>query len=283
MSATSRLPAATRIGRVALRVGELDRVREFYETVVGLDTLEQRPDGADLGVDGTVLLRLSERPDLPARNRAETGLFHTAFRFPTRSSLGAALERVDAHAQLTGASDHLVSEALYLDDPEGNGVELYRDRPRSEWSIDDDGRIEMATLPLDLDAIRDDANESPAPPETTIGHVHLEVSDIDASQAFYGDTIGLGVKQTYGDDAIFLAAGQYHHHVGANVWNGRTDPGTGLGLDWFEMLVPNGLDAIREQLSTAGYELTPIDTGIAVEDPDGIELRIRPDTDPVTV
>lgn len=278
MSHSDGLPPDASIGRVALRVADLDRQVEFYEAVVGLRTLECDDGVATLGVDGTELLRLAERPDLDSRGRDETGLFHTAFLYPDRAALGDALERVEECLQLTGASDHLVSEALYLDDPEGNGVELYRDRPREEWSVQDNGRIDIETLPLDLEPIREAGNgREAAPAETSVGHVHLEVSDVDAARQFYVDELGMELTQTYGQDAIFLAAGGYHHHVGANAWNGRTEPSDGLGLDWFEVVVPDAgpLDAARRRFEKGGRTCETLDRGFGVEDPDRIELRVR--------
>lgn len=280
MSTASVLPPDTRVGRVWLRVADIDRQRSVYEDVVGLEILEQNGSEATLGIGNTALLTLIERPDLDVRSSAETGLFHTAFRYPTRAGLGDALNRAENQWELTGASDHLVSEALYLDDPEGNGVELYRDRPTEEWPVADDGRIEMATLPLDREPIRTAAaGDSAAPDGTDIGHIHLEVSDVTRAHAFYVDTLGLGLKARYGEQAIFMAAGNYHHHVGANNWNGRTEPATGLGLDRFELLVPDEvtLGEVRERLSTAGYAPTDQGDGIAVHDADEIEIKVTVD------
>jgi catechol 2,3-dioxygenase len=272
------LPPETAVGRVSLRVADLDRQVGFYEDVVGLETLDRAEASASLGVDGSALLELDERPDLDPRAPDETGLFHTAFLFPDRGALGDALARVEDRWRLTGASDHLVSEALYLDDPEGNGVELYRDRPTEAWTIHDDGKIEMDTLPLDRDPLRKAAHGADrAQPGTTVGHVHLEVSDALETRDFYVEDVGLDLKTTYGEQAVFMAAGEYHHHVGANTWNGRTEPGTGHGLDWFELVVPDdaAAAAARERLAAAGATLTDSETGFAVADPDGIEFRIR--------
>lgn len=272
------LPAGTEPGRVALRVGDLGRQVAFYEDVVGLSTVERSGGRATLGVEGAPLLELDERAALPPRGPEETGLFHTAFLVPDRAALGDALSRAETNWELSGASDHLVSEALYLDDPEGNGVELYRDRPRAEWTVHDDGRIDIDTLPLDLDPIREaGTGADEAPPETTVGHVHLEVSDVEAARAFYVDDLGLAVTATYGADAIFLAAGGYHHHVGANTWNRRSAPGEGRGLDWFEVVVPDEAtrEAAVERLARAGREPTRADGAIVVADPDGIEIRLR--------
>ncbi|WP_435127251.1 VOC family protein [Halobaculum sp. D14] len=282
-SSTAAVPDAARVGRVALRVENLDRQVSFYESVVGLAVLERRDDRAVLGAGGDPLVVLTAAPDAPERGRDETGLFHAAFLFPSRGALADALGRVEAEWELTGASDHRVSEALYLRDPEGNGVELYRDRPRREWPETDDGRVEMDTLPLDLDSLRTDAaGESAAPPGTTVGHVHLEVSSIDASRAFYADALGLRVRQAFGPSALFLAADGYHHHVGLNTWNGRTAPATGRGLDWFEFVLPDGdaVVAARNRFEAADVAaVRERGDAVAVDDPDGITLLLRAATD----
>ncbi|MCL7418207.1 MAG: VOC family protein [Halalkalicoccus sp.] len=271
---TSTLPTATRIGRVALRATDLDRLVAFYGDVVGLAVLDREEGRATLGAGGDPLLDLIADPDAPPREPEETGLFHTAFLVPSRAALGDALGRVSENWHLDGASDHRVSEALYLSDPEGNGIEIYRDRPREEWPTNE-GRVEMDTLPLDLDALGDQRRgEAGVPDETTVGHVHLEVSSLPRAREFYVEGLGLGVRQEWSDAALFLAAGEYHHHVGLNTWNGRTAPASGRGLAWFELLVPDreALAALRERLGARGEAGAD---GFVLTDPDGIELRVR--------
>jgi catechol 2,3-dioxygenase len=273
------LPAATRVGRVALRVNDLDRLTGFYRDVVGLGVLTRVDGRATLGAGDEPLLELIAASGAPERGPEETGLFHTAFRFPSRTALGDALRRVRDRWRLDGASDHLVSEALYLADPEGNGVELYRDRPEERWPIAEDGGVEMETLPLDTGAIADLARcESAAPEGTTVGHVHLEVSSLPTARAFYADVLGMAVRQAL-EEALFLAAGDYHHHVGLNVWNGRTAPSRGRGLAWFEVLVPDpdSLEAVRDRFSEAGVDVEDGNDVLVASDPDGIELRVRTD------
>ncbi len=278
-AADTPLPAATRVGRVALRVNDLDRLAEFYRSVVGLDVLDRGDGRATLGAGDEPLFELIAAPEVPERGPEETGLFHTAFRFPSRAALGDALRRVRGRWRLDGASDHLVSEALYLTDPEGNGVELYRDRPEERWPIAEDGGVEMETLSLDTGAIADRASgEAGAPEGTTVGHVHIEVSSLSASRAFYADVPGMAVRQAL-DGALFLAAGGYHHHVGLNTWNGRTAPPAGRGLAWFELLVSDSdsFEAARDRFSTAGVGVEDENDVLAAGDPDGIELRVRTD------
>jgi catechol 2,3-dioxygenase len=278
---SSALPAATRLGRAALVVSDLDATAAFYRDVVGLEVLRRERTEATLGVDGTPSLVLTADDDARPRDRAAAGLFHSAFRVPSRGALGAALTRIRDRWDLEGASDHLVSEALYLRDPEGNGVEIYRDRDRSEWPTTDDGRVAMVTDPLDLDDLATEVTGGEAAPaETDVGHVHLEVTSLDAARAFYADALGMAVRQEM-DGALFLAAGEYHHHVGCNVWNRRSAPAEGRGLDWYEVVVPGeALAAARDRFERTGIEPVATDAadegdGFTVADPDGIELRVR--------
>ncbi|MEF8840315.1 MAG: VOC family protein [Haloarculaceae archaeon] len=282
------LPSETAVGRAGLVVNDLDSVSGFYRDVVGLAVRAREGGRATLGAGGEPLLELTADPDAPDRSGRGAGLFHTAFRVPSRSALGDALVRIEREWELTGASDHHVSEALYLDDPEGNGVEVYRDRPRAEWPTDEDGRVEMDTLPLDVEALAADAGGEPsAPPGTDVGHVHLEVSDLSVARQFYAGTLGMNVRQEWGPDALFVAAGDYHHHVGLNAWNRRSEPRAGRGLDWFELVLPDeaSLEAVRERFEDGGVEVMPAeegstdgetsDGGFELRDPDGIPVRLR--------
>lgn len=270
------IPDDSRIGRVAIRVNDLDEMTTFYETVIGLQVLSQQDDRAVLGVDQEVLTLIEDR-DTEPRHRDETGLFHTAFRVPTRSSLGDVLKRVEEHWELDGSADHGVSEALYFTDPDGNGIEVYCDRPQEKWEIDENGMVRMATQRLDLADLREQANGTEdAPDGTIVGHVHLEVSDIDASRRFYVDTLGLNIRQEM-STALFVAAGDYHHHIGMNTWNGRTEPASGRGLDWFEIIIPheNTAAKLRERCKEHGYDTEDDENGCTVIDPDRIQIRIR--------
>lgn len=299
------LPAETHLGRTALRVGDLEETIEFYRTVVGLPILDRTGERATLGVDGRPMLVL----ETGGRDRKgdAAGLFHNAFRVPSRRALGDALGRVREHWHLDGASEHRVSEALYLSDPEGNGVEIYRDYPREDWPVAADGTVRMTTEPLDLDAVAaaaggggdrtpgDGASEDGTPGDgapgdtvpagTVLGHVHLEVTSLAAFREFYVGTLGFEERAQM-TGASFVAAGGYHHHVGANVWNRKRDAAGGDGLAWFEVVVPgsDALAAVRERLETQGLSVTTgefegdgteHDEGFAVSDPDGIELRLR--------
>ncbi|THE66833.1 VOC family protein [Salinadaptatus halalkaliphilus] len=270
------LPAGTTIGRTALRVGELESMLEFYRDVVGLAVQTRGDHRATLGVDDTPLLELYRDETARPRAHAQAGLFHNAFALPSRAALGGALERVRADWRLDGASDHFVSEALYLTDPEDNGVELYVDKPKTVWPRRDDGTVEIGTVPLDLDTLLTQSDgSSEVPADTTVGHVHLEVTSLEAARAFYVDALGVTV-QTSVSSALFLAAGDYHHHLGLNTWNGRTEPAGGRGLAWFEFVVPAGtLETVREHLAEADVSVTERGDGVELTDPDGTSVRIR--------
>jgi catechol 2,3-dioxygenase len=192
-----RLPADARLGAIRLRAGDVERLRDFYERTIGLELLEREDDVVSLGVDGTPLVELVAGPEAPVRPPRSTGLFHLALLVPSRADLARTLRRVaGSGASLSGASDHLVSEALYLSDPEGNGIELYRDRPRDEWPMAGES-VEMATLPLDLESLLGEPGGEAAaasmPEGTILGHVHLQVAHLDAAEAFWVDALGLDV------------------------------------------------------------------------------------------
>jgi catechol 2,3-dioxygenase len=227
------------IARVALRVSELDRSVDWYGRVVGLALRERTGGHAALGAPdgGPVLLELREAERPGAAPRAAAGLFHTAFRYPARAQLGAALARiVEGRESFTGASDHGVSEALYLDDPDQLGVEIYRDRPREEWPPPAPGdRVFMTTEPLDAEGVLA-AAEGDLPDAAAgvdVGHVHLKVADVERATSFWTEA-GMELMARYGVDAVFLADEGYHHHVGANSWYSRgatLEPPDGPGLD----------------------------------------------------
>ncbi|QZP39373.1 VOC family protein (plasmid) [Halobaculum magnesiiphilum] len=271
------LPQEAHIGRTALRVNDLEELTGFYQDVVGLSVLRRTDTESVLGIDDTPLLVLEGDADALGRHQSAAGLFHNAFRVPSRAALGDALARIQEHWQLGGASDHGVSEALYLTDPEGNGIEIYRDYPREDWPRADNGRIRMGTYPLDLGPLETAAAEASGfPAGTDVGHVHLEVSSLEAFRDFYVDTLGFEI-QTEVPAALFVGAGGYHHHLGANTWHHRTGPVSGRGLSWFEVLVPDddSLEAVRERLVTGDIPSTETDEGVVVHDPDEIEIRIR--------
>ncbi len=277
------LPTRTMPGAVRLIVADLDRAKEFYERTIGLEPLERSDDVLRLGTGGATLIELAHDPDAPARPHGTTGLFHLAILVPDRPALAAALRRAaGARGRFSGASDHLVSEALYLRDPEGNGIEIYRDRPRTEWSRSN-GELQMDSLPLDLDDLLAEPEPQQAarmPRETRIGHVHLNVSDLAAAEAFYAGLLGFDVTVRGYPGALFVAAGDYHHHVGLNTWAGEgapQPPHGACGLRWFELVLPSHADVqeITARLEQGGFRPEPEAAGVLVADPAGNGILLR--------
>lgn len=224
-----------RMGRVTLTVHDLDRVAAFYEESVGLHLLRRDASSAELGVGDRVLLELRSDPAARRRSGREAGLFHTAFLLPGRTALANwTREAIRRQTPVAGASDHAVSEAIYLSDPEGNGVEIYADRPRDQWRWEN-GAVAMTTDALDVEdllAASDGAPWTGVPEESSVGHVHLQVGALDEAEAFYAGRLGLDVTCRY-PGAIFFAADGYHHHLATNIWNSRKAgprafPSTGL-------------------------------------------------------
>jgi catechol 2,3-dioxygenase len=271
------IPPDTSIGRVRLRVADIDALSEFYERVIGLRAVERDRSLARLGPDGgEPLVELVSSPTAPPAPGFSTGLFHLAILVPDRAELGRSLRRVVENGwRLTGASDHLVSEALYLNDPEGNGIEIYRDRPRDQWGHTN-GEVRMATIPLDLDAVLAEAGDEAAngvPAGTTMGHVHLRVADIPAAEGFYNGALGLEVMVRSYPGALFLSAGGYHHHLGVNTWQsqGAPPPPEGsLGLDHYELVLPtvDERDAAAGEVGELGDPIHT-DDGVLATDPSG--------------
>jgi catechol 2,3-dioxygenase len=274
------LPPATRLGRTALRVTDLDELTEFYRDVVGLSVLRHGDTESVLGAGDTPLLVLEGDETALERHSSSAGLYHNAFRVPSREALGDALVRIRDNWQLDGASDHGITEALYLTDPEGNGIEIYRDFPREQWNYTADGSLRMWSDRLDLEALRAAAGgDEGVPAGTDVGHIHLEVSSLDAFKNFYADTVGFET-QLEPPGGLFVSAGGYHHHIGANTFHHRSGPVAGRGLSWFEVVLPDtaALDALRDRFASSQLPVTETDDGIVVSDADEIEIRFRIET-----
>jgi catechol 2,3-dioxygenase len=273
-----------RIGSVALAVSDLGRSADFYERVLGLPLIEREEHSARLGPDPRrAALVLSDIADPTPLPPGATGLYHVAWLHPDRAVLAESVRRVAAARwPFEGASDHGVSEALYLSDPDGLGIELYADRPRERWERPADGNgVRMVTLPLDLDDLLAQFTDEPAlevSPDTGIGHVHLKVADVPRAAAFYRDALGLE-EQAQLPSAAFLAAGGYHHHVGLNSWQsqgaaGAPDSAPGLRAIEFELAGEDALDALERTLADADAASQPslargADGELTVRDPDG--------------
>lgn len=281
-----RLPARTRLGAVRLQVADLERSVRWYTQILGLERQEAGPGAVRLAAKGSAraLLELVERPGArSAPQRGRPGLFHFAVLLPDRSELGAFVRHLRDTEEPAGASDHLVSEALYLRDPDGLGVEVYADRPREEWGRQD-GEVRMATHPLDLGRLVREAGEgrwTGMPAGTTMGHIHLHVGDLEEAKAFYHAALGLDLMVWSYPGALFLAAGGYHHHLGLNTWAATVEPAgedEAKLLDW-ELVVPEAEHVERavRALVSEGYPADSSNGDGTTEDPWGTSLRIRAD------
>ena len=272
------------IGAVGLAVRNLEPLTAFYRDALGLSVLDRSESSAALGAGAVPFVHLEHRPNAKPDDQRETGLYHTAFLMPTRSDLARWLRHAArTKVALTGASDHAVSEAFYLDDPEGNGIEVYYDRPAESWQWTGND-LKITTDPLDIDDILREvaatASYSGAPGGLRIGHVHLRVGDVARAEAFYRDGFGLDVtRRRHG--ASFMSSGRYHHHIAANVWHsagsGERDPQR-AGLSWLALETADrgAFTAVKERLAKAGIPLTETATGVETADPWGTRLRIMP-------
>jgi catechol 2,3-dioxygenase len=273
----------TTIGAVRLTIADLDEVGSFYRDAIGLTEIRAPGDALVLGA-GSPLIELVGEPGATPRLPGTSGLFHLAILVPSRIELARALRRVaDAGWRFSGASDHLVSEALYLDDPEGNGIELYRDRPREQWPRQN-GQLQMDTTPLDLQGLLaelpGDDVIGPMPDGTRMGHVHLNVGDLEAAEAFYVGTLGFEVTVRGYPRALFVSAGGYHHHIGLNTWAGEgasPPPPGSRGLRRFEVVLPDAdeLDRVESRLEASGSEFRRHSEGIHLADPSGNGILLR--------
>lgn len=290
-----RLPDALRLGTVTLQVADLDRSVVWYRDVVGARLLSTTRDAngrrAHLGAPDSddVLLTLQQRSGAdPMPSRGRLGLFHVAWLLPDRAALGRLLAHLGQAGERVGSADHLVSEAVYLQDPDGLGVEVYVDRPRDEWSWRND-QVEMASLPLDASGLLRAAGggrDARWPAGTRVGHVHLHVGDLAASTRFYRDVVGFTLTQTAYPGAHFLSTGGYHHHLGTNVWAGARatppSPSDAQLLSW-ELLLPDAaaVDALtrRAQMGKIAMESVPEQdfspAASVLRDPWGTALRVR--------
>ncbi len=279
-----RLPDETHIGRVRLQVANLDRSVSYYETVIGMRVLKRSETSAELGPHGDdrVLIQLYEKKTARAvARRGLLGLYHFAILLPDRRSLGSFVEHLADIGAYAGMSDHLVSEAVYLTDPDGLGIEVYADRDRTTWKAVND-QIEMGTSPLDVQnliAAAKGEKWAGMPVGTTIGHVHLYVGDIDEAADFYHSGLGFDkIVWTY-PGALFMSAGGYHHHVGVNTWALGSPPATDEDarlLDW-ELVLPTA-DRAREAadaLEKAGYVIERTGGVVRAHDPWGTALRFH--------
>ena len=265
------LPATLRLGPVALTVTDLERSVGWYETALGLQVAARAAGAAELGAGGETVIVLHEDPEAQRAGR-HAGLYHYALLYPSRAELARAVLRLSAaRAAVQGMSDHQTHEAVYLPDPDGNGIELAADRPRERWPAD---AYAGGPAPLDLDALLQTVEgEEPSPAVAAgvrVGHIHLHVGDIDEALVFYRDLLGFELQANLGT-AVFLSAGGYHHHVGLNVWKGQgigPAPPHTVGLEhWTVELDAADVDELRRRLEAAGHPVEPVPRGVRVRDP----------------
>jgi catechol 2,3-dioxygenase len=276
---SSSIHPGTQIGLAALTVADLPRSLTFYRKALGFELLDEGEGQVTLGAGGTPLLVLSEHKGArpwPRDGRSYTGLYHFAILVPTRADLGRWLRHwLELGFPLPGQGDHLVSEALYLEDPDGNGIEIYRDRPREEWPRIN-GEIQMASDPVDIRGVMAEGSSAGQlwagmPAGTRIGHMHLQVADIPKSEEFYSGVLGFDVIVRW-PSALFISAGGYHHHIGMNTWHSRGSapaPEGTAGLRYFTITMPDAqaLAPVLARLDAAGIPYSRENGGIAVEDP----------------
>jgi catechol 2,3-dioxygenase len=278
-----RLPEATHLGRVRLQVADIERSLLFYSRVLGMCVIRGSADSVSLGAHGDKreIIHLQQRKSArPVPRRGLLGLYHFAILLPDRASLGRFIAHLAEIGERAGMSDHAVSEAVYLTDPDGLGIEVYADRPRDAWRYDEQ-QLYMSTDHLDAeDLIRSARGErwTGMPPGTVLGHVHLYVDDIDKAGAFYHDALGFDKVVWSYPGALFLSAGGYHHHLGTNTWAKgaprATDADARL-LEW-EIVVPTRKDAeeAARHVKDAGYEGREEDGEWVLTDPWGTSLRL---------
>jgi catechol 2,3-dioxygenase len=275
----------TFVSQVHLKVQDIERSLKFYQNIIGLKVLEQQERKVALTADGkTALVTIEQPEDIQPKQQRTTGLYHYALLLPSRADLAKViLHMIQTQYPIQGGSDHLVSEALYLADPDGNGIEIYHDRPASTWKWEGK-EVVMTTEPMDVEGILKEDDGQPwsgLPAGTIMGHIHLHVAEFKKTEQFYCEGLGFEIVCTYGGQALFISTGGYHHHIGLNTWNGVGAPApaeNSVGMSSYSVVFPNET-ALKEaitRLSTLGAELTEDKGEIFTKDPSGntIELRV---------
>jgi catechol 2,3-dioxygenase len=277
-------PPVTFVGRVDLKVQDLERSVAFYQDVIGFKLFEKTERSAKFTADGkNVLLSIEQPEDVMPKQRRTTGLYHFAILLPRRADLANILKHfVQLRFPLQGASDHLVSEALYLADPDGNGIEIYIDRPASDWTWNE-SQVVMTTEPLDAEGLLEEDKRGTwngLPAGTVMGHIHLHVSELDKAEEFYTKGLGFDVVSRYGPQALFISTGKYHHHIGLNTWNGVGAPKpaeNSVGLRSFSLVLPDE-ESIKETISrliSVGAEVTEENGVMVTVDPSGNRIKLE--------
>jgi catechol 2,3-dioxygenase len=274
----------TFVGQVNLKVQDLDRALTFYKEVIGFKVFEQTKNSAKLTADGkTVLLSIEQPDNVIPKQRRTAGLYHFALLLPSCADLGKLLKHfLQVGYSLQGASDHLVSEAIYLADPDGNGIEVYADRPDSTWDWND-REVVMASEPLNAEDLLAEGlpgTFNGLPEGTVMGHIHLHVSELGKTEEFYTKGLGFEVVNRYGPQALFISSGKYHHHIGLNTWNGigaPVPPVNSVGLESFTLMLPNkeSVNETVEMLKKIGATVTEENGAYVTTDPSGNRIQLR--------
>lgn len=270
----------TFVGEVSINVLDLDKAITFYQDIIGLQVLKRNERQAVLTTDGkTPLLTLEQPADVIPKEGRTTGLYHFALLLPTRADLSIFLRHLLQTKYPFGAADHEVSEALYITDPDGNGIEVYSDRPSTDWKWAN-GEVAMGTDPLDGNDLLEESNGewSVMPAGTLMGHIHLHVSDLRSTEEFYMQGLGFTVVNRYAG-ALFTSTGGYHHHIGLNIWNGVGAPApkeNSVGLNWYTLVFANdeARDKVMERLKGIGAVVTEKEEFYVVTDPSGNEIHL---------
>ena len=277
-------PILMQIGKIYYNVSNLERASFFFEEGLGMQVLEKADSSITLGTIGDQPLLVLQQVNNPAPRKKTTGLFHIAIRLPSREDLARLIYHLSNNqVEMAGVADHGVSESLYLTGPDDIGLELTCDRDIAEWPMDEEGHFDMGTEDLDLDSLilsiqGKNKKWTGLPADTTIGHVHLRVSELEKTAKFY-TTLGFEITQEYGEQALFFASGDYHHHIGANTWESAgadplPDDSAGLGL--FEIVLPDqkSLENLVNNLDEAEITYEKEEDGISLLDPSGIHLKL---------
>lgn len=276
------LPKETIVKQVKLKVENLEAMTDFYTKMIGLVLLNKTENTAFLGAqDSSETIMILEELVDPIMKNNTTGLYHTAFLLPSRKDLGNSLLWLMQNNIELGAADHGYSEAIYLTDPEGNGIEIYQDKPKTEWDIRGDGEIIGVTEELDGDAVVAEADRQwlGLAPGSRIGHIHLQVADLDVTEKFY-EQLGFSLKSNFGGRAKFFAAGDYHHHIGMNTWNSRNAALISekqLGLAWYTFQLPSkeAVDLLIKRLDAQGIEYIAENEQLTIQDPNGMQIKFE--------
>jgi catechol 2,3-dioxygenase len=283
---TEKLPDTLTLGPVQLTITDMERSLVFYQEQLGFQVHHREGSMASLGAGGDNLLVLHEDPNA-RRVVGTSGLYHYAILVPSRRHLALSLKHIaDTETRVQGFANHLVSEAIYLPDPDGNGIEIYRDLPRDQWEYEPNGQPRMGTLPLDLRAVLSELDDSGdiewrgLHPDTKMGHVHLHVAHLDETEHFYGDILGFDLMLRFVGTASFFSVGGYHHHLGTNIWAGEgapPPPQDAVGLRWYTLNLPDdeSLNSVTSRLDAANIPIEATDAGLQIRDPamNGVLLR----------